>query len=592
MKFVGRHKVGVASAAAALIAILAGAAVSVWQARVAIAEKEHAQEVERFVVSIFQEADPYRQAGRALTAAELLRHARSDIAERFENRSALRVSLLGLVGTGLMNLDELPAAESSVQQAVADAMLLYGREHIETLRARVLLAEVHAAQRNNAVLREELLQLLPAAREVVTQEPELLVRVLKAQTDLAIEEGRFDEGEAPVREAFELAQRTLGPRHPTTVGASTLLAEAVMFAGGPPDAVMKEAQRGLDFALAAYDGREDSPRVIQMRDVHLRALDGLGRYDEAIAEGDRIIASATEAFGATSGAVAYAMMNTTRMRMRVGDVATAVAQSGQALEILGSRIDKGSREYAYAQSSHALALMAARRFDEALPDLDNSLQLAEKIFGADSWDALTMRYQRAFALASLGRADEARSAMSIAPDPSKKQYDELWVNRMQGSVAHLTGDYDTAVTKLLAAKQLLSGPKAALREPPILTFLGLAHLERGEFDAALAALTRAREANDRLGFRMNPAYADVLCGLGRAHIELRSPAAALAPLERADAFWREFDAENVAGGAAAYWLSRAYALTGRKADAEATLARARALLVHSPLASDARLLRK
>ena len=152
-------------------------------------------------------------------------------------------------------------------------MLLYGREHIETLRARVLLAEVHAAQRNNAVLHEELLQLLPAAREVVTQEPELLVRVLKAQTDLAIEEGRFDEGEAPVREAFELAQRTLGPRHPTTVGASTLLAEAVMFADGPPDAVMKEAQRGLDFALAAYDGREDSPRVIQMRDVHLRALD-------------------------------------------------------------------------------------------------------------------------------------------------------------------------------------------------------------------------------------------------------------------------------------------------------------------------------
>ena len=82
----------------------------------------------------------------------------------------------------------------------------------------------------------------------------------------------------------------------------------------------------------------------------------------------------------------------------------------------------------------------------------------------------------------------------------------------------------------------------------------------------------------------------MLCGLGRAHIETNSPAAALAPLERADAFWREFDAENVAGGPAAYWLSRAYALTGRKADAEAALARARALLVHSPLASDARLL--
>jgi serine/threonine-protein kinase len=589
-KFVGRHKLGVAAAATALIAIIAAAGISIWQARVAIAEKEHAQEVERFVVSIFQEADPYRQAGRPLTAAELLRHARSDIGERFADRGALRISLLGLVGTGLMNLDELPAAESSVQQAVADAVLLYGEEHVETLRARVLLAEVHAAQRNNDALRQELPRLEPSARKVIAQQPELLVRVLKAKTDLAIEEARFDDGVAPVREAFELALRTLGPKHPTTVGASTLLAEAVMFGDAPPEDIMKEAQRGLEFALAAYDNREDNPRVIQMRDVHIRALDAVARYDDAIAEGDRIIASAGETFGPTSLAVAYAMMNTTRLRMRVGDVATAVKQSAHALEILGTRIDKTSREYVYARSSHALALMAARRFDEALPELEATTMQAEKIFGVDSWDVATMRYQRALTLANLGRADEARSAIAILPDPGQEHYDAYWVNRMQGSVAMLTGDYDTAVTRLLTARQLLSGPKSALREPPVLTFLGFAQLERGETDAALATLSRALETSDRLGFRMHPAYADVLTGLGRAHIELRSPAAALAPLERADAFWREFDADNVGGGAAAFWLSRAYAQTGRKADADAALARARALLVHSPLASDARLL--
>jgi serine/threonine-protein kinase len=590
MKFVGRHKVGVAAAAAALFAIVAGAAISIWQARVAIAEKEHAQAVERFVVSIFQEADPYRQAGRSLTAAELLRHAQSDIRERFADRGELRVSLLGLVGTGLMNLDELPAAESSAQQAVADAVLLYGQEHIETLRARILLAEVHAAQRNNAALREELPKLEPAARNVVAQEPELLVRVLKARTDLAIEEARYDDGEAPVREAFELALRTLGPRNPTTVGASTLLAEAVMFGGGPPDVVMREAERGLTFALAAYGGREASPRVIQMRDVHIRALEAMERYDEAIAEGDRIIASAGEAFGPESLAVAYAMMNTTRMRMRVGDVAVAVNQSARVLEILGARIDQTSREYVYARTSHALALMAARRFEEALPELEAMSLMADRIYGSDSWDAATMRYQRAFALASLGRANEARAQLAIAPDPAKEHYDAGWVNRMHGSVAMLIGDYDTAVARLQAAKELLAGAKVAAREPQILSYLGRAQLERGETAAALQTLTRAQQISDQLGFRMHPTYADILTGLGRAHIELRSPAAALAPLERADAFWREFDAENVGGGAAAYWLSRAYALAGRKAEADAALARARALLVHSPLPSDARLL--
>jgi tetratricopeptide (TPR) repeat protein len=216
--------------------------------------------------------------------------------------------------------------------------------------------------------------------------------------------------------------------------------------------------------------------------------------------------------------------------------------------------------------------------------------MVEKIYGSDGWDAVTMHYQRALALANLGRADEARAALAIPLDPGEEQYDAAWVNRMQGSVAMLIGDYDTAVTRLLAAKELLAGPSAAQREPQILSFLGHAQLERGDPAAALATLTRAQQTSDELGFRMHPTYADILTGLGRAHIELRSPAAALVPLERADAFWREFDANNVSGGATAYWLARAYALNGRNADADAAQARARALLVHSPLASDARLL--
>jgi tetratricopeptide (TPR) repeat protein len=580
----------VASVAAVFVAVVVGAAISIWQARVAIAEKEHAQEVERFVVSIFQEADPYRQSGRSLTAAELLRHAQSDISDRFGKRTALRVSLLGLVGTGLMNLSELPAAETSAQQAVADATLLYGRDHVETLRARVLLAEVHAAQRDNAALREELPQLLPVARKVAEQHPDLLVRVLRAQTDLAIEEGQTKGCDAPVREAFELALRTLGPKNPTTVVTSTLLAEAVMFTNPPDEVIMVEAQRALDFALAAHEGRENSPHVIRARDVHLRALEYLGRTEEAIAEGDRIIASASEAFGPTSTAVIDAMMNTARMRLRVGDVARAVAHSAQALEVLGTRIDKGSREYAYAQSSYALALMTARRFDQAMPQLDGALRLSEQIYGSGDWNTLTMRYQRAFALANLGRTDEARAMMATPPDPAEDGYDEPWVNRMQGSIALVLGDYDEAVAKLTVSKQNLTGHKATYREPTILTHLGLAHLARGEHAEALALLSRAQEVNEALKIKMNPMYADALTGMGRAHIGLHSPAAALAPLERADAFWREFEATNVSGGPAAYWLSRAYALTGRKAESEAALARARALLVHSPLPSESRLL--
>src|SRR6185503_971452 len=139
----------------------------------------------------------------------------------------------------------------------------------------------------------------------------------------------------------------------------------------------------------------------------------------------------------------------------------------------------------------------------------------EKTRGKDSWDAITLRYQHALTLANLGRDAEARAEAAIPVDPNHADYDEGWINRMQGSIALLTGDHEAAVAKLRVAEQLLAGPQAAWRLPTILTHLGLAQLEGGDSAAALATLTRALQASDALKLRMNPTYAEALYGLGR-----------------------------------------------------------------------------
>ncbi|MEZ5417246.1 MAG: hypothetical protein R2708_07880 [Vicinamibacterales bacterium] len=63
-KFVGRHRLEVAAAAAALAAVLAGAGIAVWQAQVARAEQQRAEseqrraeDVKQFIASIFEDAD-------------------------------------------------------------------------------------------------------------------------------------------------------------------------------------------------------------------------------------------------------------------------------------------------------------------------------------------------------------------------------------------------------------------------------------------------------------------------------------------------------------------------------------------------------
>jgi len=95
-KFVVRNKLGVGAASLVLITVLLGAGAAMWQASVAFRERDRAEETRRFIATIFQEADPYRQSGKPLTAAELLRHADEDVANRFASRPELRLEMRGL----------------------------------------------------------------------------------------------------------------------------------------------------------------------------------------------------------------------------------------------------------------------------------------------------------------------------------------------------------------------------------------------------------------------------------------------------------------------------------------------------------------
>ena len=84
--------------------------------------------------------------------------------------------------------------------------------------------------------------------------------------------------------------------------------------------------------------------------------------------------------------------------------------------------------------------------------------------------------------------------------------------------------------------------------------------------------------------------ADLLVGLGRVQLATGQPQAALAPLQEADAFWREFDGENRWAGEAALWLARGQLAAGLASEARDNFARARAILSRSPLDYDRNLL--
>jgi tetratricopeptide (TPR) repeat protein len=130
----------------------------------------------------------------------------------------------------------------------------------------------------------------------------------------------------------------------------------------------------------------------------------------------------------------------------------------------------------------------------------------------------------------------------------------------RGTIARLRGDPAAALQHLQPlAESAASAPKSQRERMRAWAQIGLARLDRGEPAQAIVAIELALKEFERLETGRTPAHADALVGLGRAHLARGDALRALAPLEKADRFWRDADPTSPSAAVAADWLARARA---------------------------------
>ena len=99
-RFAARHALSVGAGAAVTLALLAGSALALWQARVARLEAARAEQVKTFALSLVNGADTEAGAGRETTAVELLRAAKLRVQNELSTTPETAVELMTAVGTG------------------------------------------------------------------------------------------------------------------------------------------------------------------------------------------------------------------------------------------------------------------------------------------------------------------------------------------------------------------------------------------------------------------------------------------------------------------------------------------------------------
>ena len=238
-KFVRRHRVGVASALALLVALALGiVGTSLALVRAVSAEGLASREAERarqeshvarqtadFLTGLFAVVDPGEARGNTVTARQILDRGALRIDAELRGEPEVRASLMGTMGVVYSRLGLYQAALPLLRESLTERRRVLGDEDERVAESRNNLGETLRLAAEYDEAERELRAALDVRRRLLGRHPAVAESLHDLGTVLA-DRGRLEEAEACLREALEIRRELLG-RHPDVAESLNELAFAI-----------------------------------------------------------------------------------------------------------------------------------------------------------------------------------------------------------------------------------------------------------------------------------------------------------------------------------------------------------------------------
>ncbi|HEY7509009.1 MAG TPA: serine/threonine-protein kinase [Vicinamibacteria bacterium] len=426
VKFVRRHRAGVAAAVVAALALVGGLAASVWQARIAARERDaarageaKARAVQDFLVSLFEGADPAEAKGQEITARELLDRGAARIESQLSSQPAVQGELLHTIGSISQSLGRYDQAQALQQRALDLVRRTQGPEHPQVARALQAIASLRLEQGDQRGAEDFSRQALAMRRRLHPQGAVELAASLEFLGNVMMTRARLAEAETLIREALAMRRQILGPDHPDTAVTLTDLGNLLQAKGDYPGAVAqhREAIRVREAALGPLHP-EIANSLIDLGAALLSAGDAVGAeraHRDALAANRRV-------FGEEHPAVLRSLEHLGATLHSKGDLRGAEATYRHALALRRKLLGNEHTDVAITLTNLASALAEQARFDEAMPLFAEALALQERATGEGVRVAHTLRRQAA-ALLDQGRPRQALPVAERAIAMYRERYD-------------------------------------------------------------------------------------------------------------------------------------------------------------------------
>jgi eukaryotic-like serine/threonine-protein kinase len=459
-KFVGRHRLAMGVAAVVFLALAAGLAGTLWQARATAREAAKARAVRDFVVGLFRVSKPEESRGREVTARELLGRGARRVDGELAQQPELQAELLDVLGVIHRDLGLYAEADSLLRRSIELARARGGgndRREAERLTewARVLAARGQYARAES---------LLVDARAILLArgpEDSIAAATLSALGGLRRQQGRYAEAEALYVQALKI------DRSPRGAGPLRLADDlddlgVVLEEAGNLARADSMYQQALSLRRERLDA--DHPRVIASLH-HLGALrEKQGEYAAAERLDREVLERRRRVYPAGHPEIAYALQGLASTLQIQGGYPEAEALNLEALAVLRERLGPDHPEAVELERNLATLLyekgdlrQAEARFRTVWAAWQRSLGSEHPTtLGAANDLAAVLKYQRRFAEAEPLYRETLASRRRLLGD-GHPDVGESW-----GNLAELLHDTGRLAEAERAYRQTLAIYTAAL----------------------------------------------------------------------------------------------------------------------------------
>jgi serine/threonine-protein kinase len=520
-KFIVRHALQVSAAALVLIAMVAGAGVALWQAhnaRIAAARAEdqatRAEQVKRFALSIFEDADTDSGAGNTTSAADLLVQAQGRVERELGSRPDMAVEVLTSIAFSEMGQGRVEEGLRASSRAVDIGQRTLGAENRLTLKARLTHIDGLVRLGRSTEAKPLVEAMLPTARRI--GDPVLLAQLLREWGD--IREGFGDAAgmQAAAQESVQVMEKEPAAFTALERGVAYVNLAAVAFKTRGPG-LLDAARKGLAQMKLFYGERTSLP-VLQARLFVAEGLVDEGRGREGVDELARVTSDIRTLLGPSHPRALVDEKYLGDARFDAGDYAAAAQAYRDVISGEAGNTAHDPENGVFEHVALAEALAAAGEDAEALAEAGEaehtlgSIKTSDPTLIRDVWSV------RGLALCHLGRFAEADRVLTelLAHTPPEEKAERAVAQERLALVRIGQGNARDAVTLAVAAHQVLSTAHAARRRADAERVLGLALLAAGQGDEAAGHLHKALDIDRATQIVVTPEQAATARAIARA----------------------------------------------------------------------------